>query len=114
MSDLLKKSLGQRVRAARESRGVSQESLAKRVGKTVETISNLERGKTLPGLDALQDIAAALNVRLSTLLDEPTVGASVRRLDSEAKMAVALGSLSDADAELALGIIQLLISRERK
>lgn len=112
MSDLLKKSLGQRVRAARETCDVSQEDLARAVGKTVETISNLERGKTLPGLETLQDIAAALNVRLSVLLDEPTVGASAQRLNADAKLAVALGSLSDADAELALGIVQLLASRK--
>ena len=80
MSDLLKKSLGQRVRAARETCGISQEEVARKVGRTVESISNLERGKTLPGLETLQDIAAAVGIRLSVLLDEPSTGASAQRL----------------------------------
>ncbi|HIF49350.1 MAG TPA: XRE family transcriptional regulator, partial [Cytophagales bacterium] len=40
----LKKYIGQKVRSARLSRSLTQEALSERIGKAVETISNIERG----------------------------------------------------------------------
>lgn len=69
MSSDFKKLVGKRVRDARKSKNFTQEQLAEAVDKTVETISNIERGVKLPGLSTLEDIRVVLEVKLSELID---------------------------------------------
>jgi len=56
--------LARRVRAARESKGLSQERLAQLVGTKQPSIARLESGKVIPKLDLLERIAAAIGMRL--------------------------------------------------
>ncbi|MFT6106057.1 MAG: transcriptional regulator with XRE-family HTH domain [Rickettsiales bacterium] len=70
MKDNLKKLIGNRVREARKNKGLTQEDLAALIDKTVETVSNIERGIKLPGLATLEDIRKALGVKLSYLVDQ--------------------------------------------
>lgn len=72
MNKDLAKFIGSRVRAFRKQRCMTQEDLAEAIGKTVETVSNIERGKKLPGLSTLGDIQEVLNVPLSELIDRPS------------------------------------------
>lgn len=60
--------LGANVRDARRTNAVTQAQLAERVSRSVETISNLERGKLVPGVETLLMISEALKVPLSTLV----------------------------------------------
>lgn len=62
MSDTLKKHVGKRIRAARKGVGFTQEQLAVLIEKSVETVSNLERGHTAPSLETLDHVARALNL----------------------------------------------------
>jgi len=59
--------LGRRVKELREQRGLSQERLAEAVGRSVDTISNLERGASSTRLKTVADIAHALGVEISVL-----------------------------------------------
>ena len=70
MKNNLKKLIGNRVREARKNKGLTQEDLAALIDKTVETVSNIERGVKLPGLATLEDIRKALDVKLSDLIDQ--------------------------------------------
>ena len=65
----LAKLLGNKVKEARKQRGLTQEGLAELIDKTVETISNIERGVKAPSLDTIYDISKALKVKLSNLMD---------------------------------------------
>ena len=56
--------LAERVRALRESRGVSQQELADRLETTQSVISRLEAGGTKPTLTTLERIGEALNAEL--------------------------------------------------
>ena len=56
--------LAERVRALRESRGVSQQELAERLDTTQSVISRLEAGGSKPTLRTLERIGAALNAEL--------------------------------------------------
>jgi transcriptional regulator with XRE-family HTH domain len=57
----LKSHIGIRVKSARRRAGLTQEQLAERVSKAVETISNIERGHTYTGLETLEQIAKAVD-----------------------------------------------------
>jgi transcriptional regulator with XRE-family HTH domain len=100
----LQNRIGIRVREARKAREQTQEALADLIGKSVDTVSLIERGKILPGLDTLDALSRGLDVRLSDLLgedrsDDPEVVAmeaaaiqSVRQL-SKPVLAVAVQQL---------------------
>jgi len=62
---------GRRVKALRRTEGLSQEQLAEAIDRTVETVSNIERGKTSTGLDVVYAIAKALKVEPALLFGEP-------------------------------------------
>ena len=69
MKDDFKRLIGKRVREARKAKGLTQEDLAALIDKTVETVSNIERGVKLPGLATLEDLRKVLDVKLSDLVD---------------------------------------------
>ena len=78
MVENLNQIVGIRIQTLRKLRGLTQEQLAEAIGKTVETISNIERGKKLPGLATLNDIRVALSVPISELVDYETKTSSQR------------------------------------
>jgi len=57
-----------RVVELRHSRGMSQESLAKKTGLNRVTLARLERAMHPPNLDTLDRIARALHVKLTDLV----------------------------------------------
>ena len=59
--------LGNRVKSLRKSHKLSQEQLAEKIDKSVDTISSLERGKMYPRFETALQIADALNVELYEL-----------------------------------------------
>ena len=67
--------LGERLRQARLAAGLSLEGLAERLERPVtkQALSKYERGLSQPPPSRIADIAAALNVRASSLLAEPDV-----------------------------------------
>ena len=69
MKDDFKRLVGKRIREARKAKGLSQEDLAALIDKTVETVSNMERGIKLTGLATLEDVRKVLVVKLSDLVD---------------------------------------------
>jgi len=62
--------LGGAVRTAREGRGWSRATLAKRAGVSSGTVSNLELYGTAPRWDTVQSIARALEIDLSALPEQ--------------------------------------------
>jgi transcriptional regulator with XRE-family HTH domain len=63
--------VGERVRAAREDAGLSQEALGAKLGVTQTAVSYWEAGKRDPGVADLLRIADALSVTASSLLPLP-------------------------------------------
>ena len=70
--------VGLQVRALRRRQGLTQEDLALQIDRSVETLSALERGKTLPTLGVLQRIAAVLRVPLRDFFPLPGAAAETR------------------------------------
>jgi len=65
----LKKLLGLRIVELRQKRGWSQSDLARASGKDRQAIEKLENGKVNPTLYSLSEIAKALEIKLSVLVD---------------------------------------------
>ncbi|QQE79517.1 helix-turn-helix transcriptional regulator [Alicyclobacillus sp. SO9] len=59
-----------KIREARVKVGMTQEELAKQLGVSRQTVSNLEHGRTLPNLAILFLIAGILGVAWYTLYSE--------------------------------------------
>lgn len=59
----LSSKLSQRLRLAREKRGISRRDLASRLGgDKYSTLSKIEEGETMPGIDTVELLARALGV----------------------------------------------------
>lgn len=63
-------SLGQRIRARRVALGLTLADVADRASLSLPYVSNLERGRGNPTIDALRSIAKALETSLSALVGE--------------------------------------------
>ena len=68
----LVKLLGENVRAARRTRGLSQETLALDADMKRSYLSELERGRRNPSVRALGRLASALSVEPADLLRKPS------------------------------------------
>ena len=64
------------LKAKREAAGLTQRQLADLVGVTDQTISNIERGATMPTLDTARALARVLGIPVEGLFapDVPTEG----------------------------------------
>jgi transcriptional regulator with XRE-family HTH domain len=60
--------LGEAIRAARESAGLTQRQLAARLGCESIKVSRWERGANEPRIDTLREIAAALGTTAAALV----------------------------------------------
>lgn len=110
MATDLKKTLGARVRASRLAQGLTQEQLAERIEKSVQTVSAIERGVYLAGVDTLLDLAKALETPLHILLAE-TQTASLRREEKEFEALLLIRSLSERDIDVAIAQLRALADR---
>ena len=79
--------LGQNIQNARKAKGMSQETLAEKIGVSRQALGKWEKDTALPGLDNLQALAAELGTGVDALL-----GAQA---ESTAAPAVTLDALRD-------------------
>jgi transcriptional regulator with XRE-family HTH domain len=61
--------LGDRISELRESRGLTQVDLAKRIGKSKQSISNWENNNILPSIEMLVYLSKFFNVSCDYLLE---------------------------------------------
>ncbi|MEM8764552.1 MAG: helix-turn-helix transcriptional regulator [Bacteroidota bacterium] len=65
----LKQKIGERIVELRTDKGWSQSDLARACGKDRQAMEKLENGKVNPTLYTLQEVASALKVSLSELIN---------------------------------------------
>ena len=74
----VQREFGFRVQAMRRQRGLTQEALADAIGRSVDTVSNIERGFSLTRIETAHSIAQALGTTLSDLFDFETLAGADR------------------------------------
>ncbi len=67
----MKKSIGRALKLIRIEKGLSQGDIEKRTGLLRSYLSRVENGHTVPSLDTLGKIAAALDVSVAQLVEQP-------------------------------------------
>jgi transcriptional regulator with XRE-family HTH domain len=103
----LKRQIGRSIARARTSRGLTQEDLAERLGRSVEAISNLERGRSFPSVKTLDALLRHLSISLHELFENESTDDSPRaRLKNRAR--ALLGQLSDPFLEIAVEQLSVL------
>ena len=100
----------QRLRAARELRGLNQGDLAQRTGLQASAISHFETGGRKPSFDNLKRLADALNVTTDYLLgrvNDPAGLAGADRIHRH------LGQLKGQDRSFAEDMIEMLAKKAK-
>jgi len=101
-----KKRVGLRIRAIRKQNELTQDQLAELLGRSVDAISNLERGLSHPSFETLERLSETLEVPVKAFFEFE--GGS----DISAKRAALLEELTTVaaqlkDKELEIGVKQL-------
>ena len=98
----------ERLRTAREMRGLSQADLAAKTGLPPSSIAHFEGGKRKPSFDNLRKLSEALSVTTDYLLgraDDPGAAAAADLLFRHA------AKLTDNDLALATEFLKMLVKR---
>ena len=107
------KALGQRLKGCREAKGLTQAQLAMALGKSVETVSNFERGRTLPSLLTLNSLAEKLGVPLTAFFDAdeqiPTQAGKISKAARTIRNSADV--LPEDDLEILAGLVRVLEGR---
>jgi transcriptional regulator with XRE-family HTH domain len=103
---------GQRLRSIRRAHRISQEELAERAGRSVEAISNLERGINLPSFETLEQLARALGIPIRDFFELPD--GDQERSDLLAEIITVARGLPTADLYVAATQISALRIRPRE
>lgn len=100
----IRDSFATRLREIRKDRGLSQEKLAALCDRSIEAISNLERGKNLPSFETLEKLTEALNIPARDFFDYD---------DDDPERSGLLASLFDAARSLDTSDLKLAVNQVR-
>ena len=110
MSSALKIAVGSQVRAARKRAGLTQEALAAAVGRTSESISNIERGMQLPSIETLADLGRILSIPIADFFDSvEQPPRSTRRHHLDAAWRELGRSMTEQELRIAIAQARILV-----
>ena len=111
MKKVAEKALGKRVGRAiaerRKAQGISQETMAEKLGLGLEAISCMGRGTMMPSIPRLVEVAEVLKCPVQEML----VVGSDRAIDHSIQLTQQLGQIKPKDRELLLNILGQLTAR---
>ncbi|HSK40142.1 MAG TPA: helix-turn-helix transcriptional regulator [Arenibaculum sp.] len=100
-----------RLRAIREQRGMSQESLAEILECSVDTVSNMERGHSVPKLTTIERLSDRLGLSIFDILDYLQRGHAPDpgRIEWETRLIDATRHLDARRLPLVLDLVEVLV-----
>lgn len=109
----LRHQVGLRVRDLRRAAGLSQQELAARIGKSTQSVSEIERGSFAPSIETIEGLARALKVGPAHLFP-PTLSPRRGRAREETLSAIMAGAaqLSKGDADILRVFVEALLARD--
>jgi transcriptional regulator with XRE-family HTH domain len=107
----VRKFLGQRLRALRKQRGLSQERLGERSSLSGKFIGEVERGEKSISIDSLYHVSVALEIPLRELTDVANRPAAVPTEEAEKIFALVAGRRRPEDVRKAYKVLQALFGR---
>jgi transcriptional regulator with XRE-family HTH domain len=105
------------LRRARLAKEWTQEELADRLSVSVETISNFERGATIPSLRTLFELAEVLDIDLGEVFSSPgkvQPKVSPERARREAKLQRLLAALDGQQLQLVIELARAVTRAGKK
>ncbi len=107
--------LGQRIRAVREERGLTQQAVARSAGIATDMVSRLENGHyTSPGLRTLLRIAEGMGVSLALLLpDAPSAPNSAPESALKARLSALAHRAEPHELDLLVDIASVIVGRSQ-
>lgn len=105
----IKNRVGIRIKTIRKQRKLTQQQLGDKIGRSIDALSNIERGKSLPGFETLEQLSVVLAVPIKDFfdfegeIDDPVRGGQLRKLMDLARM------LSEKELGLAVMHIEAII-----
>lgn len=108
--------LGQRIRAIREERGLTQHAVARSAGIATDMVSRLENGHyTSPGLRTLLRIAEGMGVSLAALLpDAPSAPSSAPESALKSKLGALVHRAEPHELDLLVDIAGVVLGRSQR
>lgn len=103
--------LGLRLKAIREQRGITQQELAELIDRSVESVSNIERGAAEPSLETLARLSKSLNVTIADLAEpyESSRKTDANRTRAEASILEITKQLDGRNIKIALDQMSALL-----
>lgn len=101
---------GIRLKALRKQRGLTQEQLAELIDRSVDAISKMERGITLPSLETLMRLNEKLHVSMKDLVDPIDDGRNMdhKWLEMETILVETVRSLDRSSLAMAIELLKIL------
>lgn len=86
--------IGQFIQSCRKDLGMTQSELSERIGVSPQSVSNWERGETLPDVTILPDLASVLRCSVDSILSGGAGCGGYRRHVTVAQMREALSAMN--------------------
>lgn len=107
--------IGSRVRQLRKLRGMTQSELAEAIGRRMDAISMIERGKSLPSLDTLAALSSAMNVPIETLIaTDDGLKLNRERRELVDRASAILSIMSDEQLKIAVQQLAVLVLPQKR
>jgi transcriptional regulator with XRE-family HTH domain len=104
-----------RIRTIRKRRGLTQDQLAERIGRTGDAISQLERGLSLPSFETLERLALALDSPIRDFFDgDKNDEGGVQRSKQMAILADMARQMTDKELQIAVQVLEAVATKRTK
>ncbi|MEQ9519143.1 MAG: helix-turn-helix transcriptional regulator [Parvibaculum sp.] len=111
----IKKAVGLKIKEFRAARGLTQADLADVIGRSVDTVSHLERGVSLPNFRTLELLSVELKVPMRSFFPSSDAELkSAKRASAIAQVEALINELQERDLETAIELLEVLVKSKKR